>query len=83
MDPVPNVSHRALPGAVRLDPDEKATLFVALRQAASLYRGEAAAIEDASGSLTLEDLLRKSLGMARIATRLVRRNEVIGILLPT
>jgi len=82
MDPVPNVSHRALPGAVRLDPDEKATLFVALRQAASLYRGEAAAIEDASGSLTLEDLLRKSLGMARIATRLVRRNEVIGILLP-
>lgn len=82
MDPTPKSSRRALPRAVRLDPEADATLFVALRQAISLYEGGPAAVEDIAGSVGHRDLLRKILGMARIATRLVRRDEVLGILLP-
>lgn len=82
MDPAPKVSRRTLPGAVRLDPPADATLFAALRQAAALYRAGPAAVEDVDGTMSREDLVRRSLAAARIVARLARRGEVVGILLP-
>jgi acyl-[acyl-carrier-protein]-phospholipid O-acyltransferase/long-chain-fatty-acid--[acyl-carrier-protein] ligase len=81
MDSAPT-SQRALPSAVRLDPPVDATLFVALQQAIALYRDQPGGIEDSAGQSSRENLLKRSLGAARIVADLAAPGEVVGIMLP-
>jgi len=82
MDSVSKTTRRLLPNAIRLDPPADATLFAALRQAAALYRGKPGGVEDSTGQTSREELLKRSLGAARIVSRLAAPGEVVGILLP-
>jgi len=82
MDTVSIAPRRSLPAALRLDPAADATLFVALRQAAALYRGGPGGIEDSNGATSPQALLKRSVGAARIVTRLAGPGETVGILLP-
>lgn len=82
MDPVSKSMQRPLPAAIRLDPPKDATLFSALRQAAALYRGKIGGVEDSTGQTSREDLFKRSIGAARIVSRLAAPGEAVGILLP-
>lgn len=82
MDPVSKPTQRPLPEAIRLDPPADATLFAALRQAGRLYRGRPGGVDDSTGRSTREDLLKRSLGAARIVSQLAAPGEAVGILLP-
>lgn len=82
MDRAPESPLRPLPNAIRLDPPADASLFAALRQAASLYRGQTGGIEDGNGPHTRAELLKRSLGAGRIVARLTAPGEAVGILLP-
>lgn len=82
MDSVSRSVPRVLPAVVCLDPPREATLFVALRQAAALYRGRPGGIEDSTGESSREDLLLRSLGAARMVSQLAAPGQTIGILLP-
>ncbi len=82
MDSVSTSTQRPLPAAIRLDPPADATLFSALRQASVLYRSRPGGIEDASGIVGREELIKRSLGAARIVSGLAQPGGVVGILLP-
>ena len=71
-----------LPAAIRLTPPADATLFSALRQAATLYRGQPGGVEDGTGPISREELIKRSLGAARIVSHLTAPGETVGILLP-
>ena len=75
-------TQRLLPAAIRLDPPAQATLFAALREASGLYRGCPGGVEDNTGQSSREDLVKRSLGAARIVSRLAAPGEAVGILLP-
>lgn len=82
MDSVSTSTQRPLPAAIRLDPPADGTLFSALRQASVLYRSRPGGIEDASGTVGREELIKRSLGAARIVSGLAPPGGVVGILLP-
>jgi acyl-[acyl-carrier-protein]-phospholipid O-acyltransferase/long-chain-fatty-acid--[acyl-carrier-protein] ligase len=82
MEAVSKSPRRRLPAAIRLDPPADATLFAALRQAAILYRGLPGGIEDGTGAVGRDDLLKRALGAARIVSKLAPAGGAVGILLP-
>ena len=82
MDSVSKSTRRPLPAAIRLTPPADATLFSALRQAATLYRGQPGGVEDGTGPISREELIKRSLGAARIVSHLTAPGETVGILLP-